>query len=126
MEAKGLTFVPISAATMQGVRELPGLVYNRLKDLPPVKIYEAEYKRPDKSAQPTRPFTVERTGDHEFTVDAPWLERILAGTNVEDYESLQYFQTQLGDSGILDELVAQGVEEEDTIKIGEYEFDYLY
>ena len=55
-----------------------------------------------------------------------WLERILAGTNVEDYESLQYFQTQLGDSGILDELVAQGVEEEDTIKIGEYEFDYLY
>ena len=108
------------------VDNLPALVYNRLKDLPPVKVYEAEYKRPDKNAQPTRPFTVERTGDHEFTVDAPWLERILAGTNVEDYESLQYFQTQLGDSGILDELVAQGVEEEDTIKIGEYEFDYLY
>ena len=126
IEAQGLTFLPISAATRQGVDGLPALVYNRLKDLPPVKIYEAEYKRPDKSAQPTRPFTVERTGDHEFTVDAPWLERILAGTNVEDYESLQYFQTQLGDSGILDELVAQGVEEEDTIKIGEYEFDYLY
>ena len=126
IEAQGLTFLPISAATRQGVDGLPALVYNRLKDLPPVKIYEAEYKRPDKNAQPTRPFTVERTGDHEFTVDAPWLERILAGTNVEDYESLQYFQTQLGDSGILDELVAQGVEEEDTIKIGEYEFDYLY
>ena len=126
VEAKGLTFLPISAATRQGVDNLPALVYNRLKDLPPVKVYEAEYKRPDKNAQPTRPFTVERTGDHEFTVDAPWLERILAGTNVEDYESLQYFQTQLGDSGILDELVAQGVEEEDTIKIGEYEFDYLY
>ncbi len=126
VEAKGLTFLPISAATRQGVDNLPALVYSRLKDLPPVKVYEAEYKRPDKNAQPTRPFTVERTGDHEFTVDAPWLERILAGTNVEDYESLQYFQTQLGDSGILDELVAQGVEEEDTIKIGEYEFDYLY
>ena len=54
------------------------------------------------------------------------MERILAGTNVEDYESLQYFQTQLGDSGILDKLVAEGVEEDDTIKIGEYEFDYLY
>ena len=126
VEANGQTFLPISAATRQGVDNLPALVYNRLKDLPPVKVYEAEYKRPDKNAQPTRPFTVERTGDHEFTVDAPWLERILAGTNVEDYESLQYFQTQLGDSGILDELVAQGVEEEDTIKIGEYEFDYLY
>ena len=78
---------------------------------------------------PPRPSARSRpraTGDHEFTVDAPWLERILAGTNVEDYESLQYFQTQLGDSGILDELVRLGVEENDTIKIGEYEFDYVY
>ena len=93
---------------------------------PPVKVFEAEYVKPSLVDAPTRPFTVERTGAHEFTVDAPWLERILAGTNVEDYESLQYFQTQLGDSGILDELVRQNVEEDDTIKIGEYEFDYVY
>ena len=126
IEGQGLTFLPISAATSQGIDGLPALVYNRLQDLPPIKVYEPEYKRPDKSALPTRPFTVTRTGEHEFTVDAPWLERILAGTNVEDYESLQYFQTQLGDSGILDKLVAEGVEEDDTIKIGEYEFDYLY
>ena len=126
IEGQGLMFLPISAATRQGIDGLPALVYNRLQDLPPIKVYEPEYKRPDKSALPTRPFTVTRTGEHEFTVDAPWLERILAGTNVEDYESLQYFQTQLGDSGILDKLVAEGVEEDDTIKIGEYEFDYLY
>lgn len=126
IEEQGLTFLPISAATRQGIDGLPALVYNRLKELPPVRVFEPEYVRPDKSAQPTRPFTVQCTGDHEFTVDAPWLERILAGTNVEDYESLQYFQTQLGDSGILDELVRLGVEEDDTIKIGEYEFDYVY
>ena len=126
VEEKGYTFMPISAATRQGIDKLPAIVYNRLKELPPVKVYEAEYKRPDKSAEGQRPFTVTRMGEHDFAVDAPWLERILAGTNVEDYESLQYFQTQLGDSGILDELVAQGVEEEDTIHIGEYEFDYLY
>ena len=126
VEAKGLTFVPISAATRQGVDALPTLVYSRLKELPPVKVFEAEYVKPSLVDAPTRPFTVERTGAHEFTVDAPWLERILAGTNVEDYESLQYFQTQLGDSGILDELVRQNVEEDDTIKIGEYEFDYVY
>ena len=126
VEEKGYTFMPISAATRQGIDNLPAIVYARLKELPPVKVYEAEYKRPDRSAEGQRPFTVTRLGDHDFDVDAPWLERILAGTNVEDYESLQYFQTQLGDSGILDELVAQGVEEEDTIHIGEYEFDYLY
>ena len=96
VEAKGLTFLPISAATRQGVDNLPALVYNRLKDLPPVRVYEAEYKRPDKNAQPTRPFTVERTGDHEFTVDAPWLERILAGTNVEDYREPAVFPDAAG------------------------------
>ena len=126
IEAKGLTFLPISAATRQGIDGLPALVWQRLQQLPPVKVYQAEYVRPDLSNQPKRPFTVTRTGDHEFSVDAPWLERILAGTNVDDYESLQYFQTQLGDSGLLDELVRQGVEENDTIKIGEYEFDYVY
>ena len=126
VEAKGLTFLPISAATRQGIDGLPALVWQRLQALPPVKVYEPQYVRPDLSAQPTRPFTVTRTGEHEFSVEAPWLERILAGTNVEDYESLQYFQTQLGDSGLLDELVRQGVEENDTIKIGEYEFDYVY
>ena len=126
IEAKGLTFLPISAATRQGIDGLPALVWQRLQALPPVKVYEAEYVRPDLASQPKRPFTVARTGAHEFSVDAPWLERILAGTNVDDYESLQYFQTQLGDSGLLDELVRQGVEENDTIKIGEYEFDYVY
>ena len=126
IEAQGLTFLPISAATRQGIDGLPALVWQRLQALPPVKVYEAEYVRPDLASQPKRPFTVARTGAHEFSVDAPWLERILAGTNVDDYESLQYFQTQLGDSGLLDELVRQGVEENDTIKIGEYEFDYVY
>ena len=126
IEAKDLTFLPISAATRQGIDGLPALVWQRLQALPPVKVYEAEYVRPDLANQPKRPFTVARTGAHEFSVDAPWLERILAGTNVDDYESLQYFQTQLGDSGLLDELVRQGVEENDTIKIGEYEFDYVY
>ena len=126
IEGQGLIFLPISAATRQGIEKLPALVYSRLQQLPPVKVFEAEYVRPDLAAAPKRPFTVTRTGDHEFTIDAPWLERILAGTNVEDYESLQYFQTQLGDSGLLDELVRQGVEEDDTIKIGEYEFDYVF
>ena len=52
---------------------------------------------------------------------SPWLEYILAGSNVDDYESLQFFQRQLGESGILDALVAKGVQENDTILIGDYQ-----
>ena len=125
VEGKGLTFVPISAATMQGVRELPGLVYNRLKDIPPVPVFTPEYKKPEAKAG-SREFTIKRMEAHVWSVDAPWLEYILAGSNVDDYESLQYFQRQLGESGILDALVQKGVEENDTILIGEYQFDYIF
>ena len=48
VEEKGLTFVPISAATMQGVKELPGLVYNRLKDIPAVPVFaHAKQEEPE-------------------------------------------------------------------------------
>ena len=50
----------------------------------------------------------------------------VAGSNVDDYESLQFFQRQLGESGILDALVAKGVQENDTILIGDYQFDYIF
>ena len=125
VEEKGLTFVPISAATMQGVRELPGLVYNRLKDIPAIPVFAPEYKKPEAKAG-SREFTIKRVEAHVWSVDAPWLEYILAGSNVDDYESLQYFQRQLGESGILDALVQKGVQENDTILIGEYQFDYIF
>ena len=125
IEGQGLTFLLISAATRQGLDGLPGLVYERLKELPPVQVYEPEFVRSETPADP-RAFTVEQEAEHVWRVDAPWLERILEGSDVEDYESLQYFQRQLGESGVLDELVRRGVQEDDTIKIGEFEFDYVF
>ncbi|MBQ5754167.1 MAG: GTPase ObgE, partial [Oscillospiraceae bacterium] len=126
VEEQGYTFLPISAATRQGLKTLPGLVWEQLEQLPPIPFFEPEYVAPDKAAGEGRAFTITHTEEHVFDIDAPWLERILAGSDVEDYESLQYFQRQLGESGILDELVKLGVEEEDTIRIGEYEFDYIF
>lgn len=125
VEGLGLTFLPVSAATNQGLKSLPGLVWERLQKLPPVQVYEPEFV-PAALDAGERSYTIEQTGEHEFTIDAPWLERILAGSDVDDYESLQYFQRQLADSGILAELVERGVQEEDTIKIGQYEFDYIF
>ncbi len=125
VEGLGLTFLPVSAATNQGLKSLPGLVWERLQALPPVQVYEPEFV-PAALDVGERRYTIERTAEHEFTIDAPWLERILAGSDVDDYESLQYFQRQLADSGVLAELVERGVQEEDTIKIGEYEFDYIF
>ncbi|MFV0413471.1 MAG: GTPase ObgE [Oscillospiraceae bacterium] len=126
IENKGLVFRPVSAAAHTGIQELPRLVYNALQTLPPPVVYQPEFV-PDNQPKPEpRAFAVAKLEDGSYTVDAPWLERILEGSDMDDYESLQYFQRQLETSGVLEELQRQGVEEEDTIRIGEFEFDYIF
>ena len=44
---------------------------------------------------------------------------------MEDYESLQYFQRVLRSSGIIDELEAQGIQEDDLVSIYDFEFNYV-
>ena len=126
IEEKGLVFLPVSAATRQGLDKLPGVVYERLQQLPPVTVYEPEYVRPDPALKDPRAFEIARADDGAWDIDAPWLENILEGSDVSDYESLQYFQRQLMDSGVIDRLVEMGVQENDTIRIGEFEFDYVF
>lgn len=126
IESKGLVFHAISAATRQGLNNIPGEVYQQLQELPPVVVYEPEYVRPEKTTEGGRSYTITRADDAAWEIDAPWLERILYGSDMDDYESLQYFQRQLGESGILEELVKRGVQEDDTIRIGDFEFDYVF
>lgn len=126
IEEKGLMFMPVSAATRQGLEKLPGIVYEQLQKLPPVTVYEPEYVRPDPSLEDPRAFEITHLDDGSYDINAPWLERILEGSDVSDYESLQYFQRQLHDSGVIERLVEMGVQEDDTIRIGEFEFDYVF
>ena len=123
---KGLPFRAVSAATRQGLDGLVGEVYQQLQQLPPVTVYEPEYVRPEPVAESGRSFTITRADDAAWVIEAPWLERILLGSDVDDYESLQYFQRQLADSGILEELINRGVQENDIIRIGDFEFDYVF
>ena len=123
-EKQGIQLFVISAATRQGIDELPGVVYSELQKLPPVVIYEPEYVKPE-IEEDGNAFEIFRTDDGAFNIEAEWLVRILNGTNVEDYESLQYFQRRLRDSGIIDRLEEMGVKDGDTIRIEDFEFDYV-
>ncbi len=126
VEGKGYIFRLISAATMQGVKELPALLWEHLKDIPKMETFAVEYVKPAKNPLHSRGFNITKGDNHSWIVEAPWLERILEGSNVDDYESLQYFQTQLEQSGVFEELVKRGVEENDTVLIGDYQFDYIF
>ena len=59
-----------------------------------------------------------------FLVEGPTVERMLGYTNLESEKGFDFFQKFLKDKGILDELEALGIEEGDTVKLYNLEFDY--
>jgi len=124
-EEQGIELFVISAATRQGLDNLVQTVYNELQKLPPVTIYEPEYVAPSTEIDGNA-FRIFRTDDGAFNIDATWLVDLLNTTDIDDYSSLQYFQRRLRDSGIIDKLEEMGVKEGDTIRIEDFEFEFVY
>ena len=127
IEAKGMKFFTISAATTQGTKELMNAVAEELEKLPPVKEYKPEpitQEEIEEKALSNTKFEVE-TEDGIYYVDAKWLEPVMRTLDMDDYSSLQYFQQVLRKSGIIDKLENMGINEGDTVNIMGFEFDYV-
>ena len=77
----------MSAITTEGTQDIVAACAEALSKLPPVKKYEPDFVRPEKKTR-DRDFQIERDDDGEWEIIAPWLERILMQSNIEDYESL--------------------------------------
>ena len=125
MKEKGLEYYEIVAPIRYGTQELINAVARKLATLPPVKRYESEEVPMavlEKKKNDGFTITVE---DGVYIVEAEWLYRILSKTDLDDYASLQYFQTVLQTSGILDALREKGIQEGDTVSIYDLEFDYV-
>ena len=123
---QGYDFFPISAATRQGTEELVKAIAQRLQTLPPIVEYQPEPLDREKLLAEAKPnqFQIRRE-DGVYVVEADWLSRVLGMVDVDDYESLQYFQRVLRLSGIIDKLEEMGVQEGDLVSILGFEFEYL-
>ena len=119
----GYEFFEISAAAHRGTRELMRQVAYRLRDLPPVTVYEADYVKPLPEAGDSRELTIQRDGD-TFFVEGLWLARLIGDINFADYESRNYFDRQLRKSGLFERLEEMGIEDGDTVSIYDFQFDY--
>lgn len=127
IENKGLTFFEISAATTVGTQDLIYGIWDKLKELPPVKEFEAQpltQQELDEKLLTNRNFKV-TVEDNIYFVEADWLWDILRSVNMDDYSSLQYFQRILRSSAIIDKLEEMGIQEGDTVSIFDFEFDYI-
>ena len=123
VEGLGLELFEISAAAHQGTRELVKRAAQELAQLPPVAVYEPTYVE--------RPPEVDTTGevniqefDGTWVVDAPWLQRLIANVNFSDYESRNWFDKILRQSGLFDKLEAMGIRDGDIVSMYDLEFEY--
>ena len=109
-----------------GTKELVNAVAKELDTLPPIVEYEPQPLTEDevKAKQNDRSFEI-TVEDGVFYVEAPFLEPVLSTINMEDYESLQYFQRVLRSSGIIDKLEKMGIEEGQTVDIFGLQFDFV-
>ena len=123
VEGLGLELVTISAAAHQGTRELVLRTAQLLQELPPVAVYEPTYVE--------RPPEVDTGGevdiqefDGTWVVDAPWLQRLIANVNFGDYESRNWFDQKLRQSGLFDKLEEMGIKDGDIVSLYDLEFEY--
>ena len=117
----------ISAYTGENTEELVQLVADRLEDLPPLRIYEAEVTEEEEAARAAvgQETTVTRDFAGVFVVEGEWLFNLLERINFGERDSLMFFQRTLEKSGVIDKLRAAGCQDGNTVRIYELEFDFV-
>ncbi|MBE6577064.1 MAG: GTPase ObgE [Ruminococcaceae bacterium] len=114
----------VSAATGEGLDELVHMCAEQLAELPPMLVYESEYSPEDEFIEKGKETTIRREND-TFYVEGDWLYNLMGQINFDDYESMNYFQKVLRNSGIFDMLEERGCTEGHTVSIYDFEFEYV-
>lgn len=118
-----LEIFKISAATGEGLQELLKRTSEVLKELPKEELYEIEEKKVYTLEEEQEGFTIKRE-DGIFIVDGPAVDRVMRRVNLEDNESMYYFQKCLDSLGVNQKLKEAGVSEGDTVDICGWELEW--
>ena len=124
-EAHETPLYRISGVTGEGVGELMNATWKKLAEMPrePL-VFESEYDPEVELKVINLPYTVVKETDHLFVVEGPKIEKMLGYTHLDSEKGFMFFQRFIKDQGIEDELIRQGIEEGDTVRMYGWEFDY--
>ncbi len=114
---------PITAVSGEGTEKLVAAVFDKLQQLPPVSRVESD-----------EAFTYRKSGDLGFEIYMDGEVYVIVGALVDmlcrnvvlnDPDSMAYFQKILREKGVISKLKEMGIKENDTISIGDVEFEYI-
>ncbi len=121
---KKYKIIEFSAATRQGIDELLNCVIAEISKLPE-KDEETNYNLYELDKRDYTSLDITRDSEGRFIVSGGLIEKMNRGIILSDPESFAYFQRRLKQNGIIDKLLEKGLQEGDTVKIGQYEFEYF-
>ena len=114
----------ISAATNQGVEALMKEAARMLSTIPVTELVindEEKFVIEEKRFT----YTVEVDSQGTFVVEGSFVDRLLSAVNVNEPDSLRYFHKVLKNKGVFDTLVEKGIKDGDTVRLQNFEFEYL-
>lgn len=122
MEKIGREIYPISAATGEGLNKLMQRAMQLLdeyeeepEETTDTKVYEA---------MPAEEFVIRRDDDGAYVVEGKDIERLVAMINFDNDEGVRRFQLIWRRLGIEEALRSKGIQEGDTVRIRDMEFEF--
>ncbi|MFP4346199.1 MAG: GTPase ObgE [Anaerolineales bacterium] len=126
LETRGYEVHGISAIAKEGMRELMGRAYQILEETPLPEVAAPQAPaviRPDFSRE-EEGFVIERGSEGTWRVRGGKIERAVQRTNLGLYEGLMRLHRYLESKGVIKALRDAGVQEGDSVRIGDYEMEW--
>jgi GTP-binding protein len=122
LEEQGVPVLPLSAATQEGTKQLLYRAAQALTELPPAELAIEELpvlRLPDEE-----PFTILHEGA-VWRVSGARVEKLVAMSRFDSDEALRRLQRKLEHMGIIEALKQAGVQEGDTVFLGDFEMEWF-
>ncbi|MBR5012704.1 MAG: Obg family GTPase CgtA, partial [Clostridia bacterium] len=112
----------ISSITQKGLENLKNVVWNHLEKIPktpPIEIEEKDFDKRDKTS-----INIKRKDDASFEVTGGYVDNLIRGIVLSDFNSFSYFQMRLKRDGVIEKLKEMGMKDGDLVRIKDIEFVY--
>lgn len=123
-EPKGIKVFPISAVSGKGLKELLWYVNDELSKLEEETVEFEPEMYLDMQDEVDEPVLVSKVEEGVFQIEGPRIDRLLGYTNLESEKGFDFFQKFMKENDVLTQLEALGIEEGDTVRVNDLEFDY--
>lgn len=116
------TFIT-SAALGKGLNEVLDCIIRTLPGIERTPLFFSNEELELHTFEPEKEYEITHKGD-TYYVEGPMMRRLTYSVNMDDYESMAYFQKVLKNKGVFAELEAMGIKDGDYVDIEGFEFEY--